>query len=115
MRGVLSWTVPPTQTGPSFVAAAARLVTSKGADVAEQPADVTVTVNEPAAETLIDWVVAPVDHRFPVVEDEVRVIGLPGQTVAGPLIVGVTTPTAALTAKGADAVEQPAAFVTVTV
>jgi hypothetical protein len=50
---------------------------------------VTVTVYEPAAETVIDWVVAPVDQRLPVAEDDVSVIDAPGQNAAGPLMVGV--------------------------
>jgi hypothetical protein len=114
--GVLSWTVPPAQTGPSFVAAAARLVTTCVADVAEQPAGfVTVTVNEPVVETVIDCVVAPVDQRLPVAEDEVSVIGFPGQIVVGPLMVGVVAAGAGATTNGADVAEQPPAFVTVTV
>ena len=107
--------VPPAQTGPLFVATAPRLVTTCGADVAEQPAFVTVTVYVPTTVTVIDWVVAPVDQRFPVVDEEVRVMFLPGHRVAGPLMVGVTAPAFALTAKGADVAEQPAALVTVTV
>jgi hypothetical protein len=98
-----------------FVATAARLVTICGADVAEQPADVTVTVNEPAAATVIDWVVAPVDQRFPVVEEDVSVMFPPGQIVVGPVMVGVTAPVAAATLNAAEVAEQPAAFVTVTV
>jgi hypothetical protein len=116
MKGVLRWRVPPAQTGPSFVAAAARLVTTCGADVAAQPdAFVTFTANVPTVETVIDCVVAPVDQRFPVVDEEVSVICFPGQIVVGPLMVGVTAPAAAATTKGADVAEQPAAFVTVTV
>ena len=37
---------------------------------------------------MIDCVVAPVDQVFPVAEDEVRVIDVPGQKVAGPVMVG---------------------------
>jgi hypothetical protein len=38
---------------------------------------------------VIDWVVAPVDQVFPVAEDEVSVMEVPGQNVAGPLMVGI--------------------------
>jgi hypothetical protein len=116
MRGVLSRRVPPAQTGPSFAAAAARLVTTSGVDAAEQPeAFVAVTVNVPTAVTVIDCVVAPVDQRFPVADDEVRVMFLPGHIVVGPLMVGVTAPAAGPTTKEADVAKQPVAFVTVTV
>jgi len=116
MKGVVSWSVPPAQSGPLFVAAAARLVTMCGAEVAEQPAFVTVTVYEPVVETVIDCVVAPVDHRFPVADEEVRVtVVLPGQNVVPPVIVGVTAPEAGETVNEAEVAEQPAAFVTVTV
>jgi hypothetical protein len=61
-------------------------------------------------------VVAPVDQRLPVAEDDVRVIVLPGQNEAGPLMVGVVaTAGLAVTAKAADVALQPLAFVTVTV
>jgi hypothetical protein len=49
---------------------------------------VTVTVKEPAVETVIDWVVAPVDQRFPVGDDELSVIEEPGQNPGGPVIRG---------------------------
>ena len=90
-------------------------VTANGAEVAEQPvALVTVTVNEPAVETVIDGVTAPVDQRFPVAEDEVKVIVLPAQKELGPLIVGVTTAGFAVTANGMEVAAQPLASVTVT-
>jgi hypothetical protein len=98
------------------VAGAALAVTANAAEVAEQPAAVvTVTVKEPAAETVIDCVVAPVDHTLPVAEDEVRVIVLPGQTVVAPVIVGVGGNGLAATTKAADVALQPLALVTVTV
>ena len=47
------------------VAGIAFAVTTVAAEVALQPlASVTVTVNEPEALTLIDCVVAPVDHEY---------------------------------------------------
>ena len=70
---------------------------------------------EPAAETVIDWVDAPVDQAFPVAEDDVNVSVLPGQKDVGPLIVGVAPAGLAVTANGADVAEQPLASVTVTV
>jgi hypothetical protein len=63
---------------------------------------------------VIDCVVAPVDQRLPVAEEEVRVMVLPGQTKVGPLMVGVAGPLPAVTTKGAEVAEQPAAFVTLT-
>jgi hypothetical protein len=91
-------------------------VTANGAEVAEQPlAFVTVTVNEPAAETVIDCVVAPVDQRFPVADDDVSVIEVPAQNELGPLMVGVGGAGFTVTANGEEEAEQPLAFVTVTV
>jgi hypothetical protein len=74
-------------------------LTTNGAETAEQPlAFVTVTVYEPATETVIDCVVAPVDQRFPVAEEDVRVTVLPAQTNEfPPLIVGVATAGLAVT------------------
>ena len=104
------------EAGPLIVGVtgAALAVTANGAEVAEQPpASVTVTVNVPAADTVIDCVVAPVDQRLPVVEDDVSVIVLPVNTVDGPVMVGVATELA-VTEKAAD-VAEPRALVTVTV
>ena len=64
---------------------------------------------------MIDGVTAPVDQRFPVAEEEVRVIVLPAQKEAGPLMVGVGGAGNAVTTKGADAVEQAPTPLTVTV
>jgi len=50
-----------------------------------------------------------------VADDEVSVICLPGQSVVGPVIVGVVAPEATVTTNGADVAEQPPAFVTRTV
>ena len=88
-------------------------VTTRGAEVAEQPpVSVTVTVYDPAADTVMDWVVAPVDQRFPVAEDDVRVIGLPAATADAPAMVGVATGFAVTTL--ASDVAEPRALVTVT-
>ena len=93
---------------------AAPAVTTNATDVAEQPpASVTVTVYEPAAETVIDGVVSPVDQTLPVVEDDVSVMVLPADTVAGPLMVGVTATLAVTTLANEDA--EPRALVAVTV
>jgi hypothetical protein len=64
--------------------------------------------------TVIDCVVAPVDQRFPVADEDVRVIEVPGQNEAGPVIVGAAGGALAVTAKAAEAAEQPLALVTVT-
>ena len=91
-------------------------VTSLAAEVVWQPfASVTVTVYEPAAETVIDWVVAPVDQRLPVAEEDVSVIDDPAQKADGPLIVGTAAVGLAVTAFAADVAWQPLASVTVTV
>ena len=92
-------------------------LTTNGAELAEQPlASITVTVYDPAADTVIDCVVAPVDHRFPVTDDDVSVTVLPVQTrEPAPLIVGVATAGLAVTTNAADVAEQPLASVTFTV
>jgi hypothetical protein len=103
--------------GPLIVGVAGRgfEVTTCAADVAEQPfAFVTVTEYEPAADTVIDWVIAPVDQRLPVNAEDVRVIVLPAQNELSPLIVGVTGGALAVTTKPAEVAEQPFASVTVT-
>ena len=105
------------EEGPLIVgvAAAGLAATANAAEVAEQPpASVTVTLYEPAVETVIDCVVAPVDQRLPVAADDVRVIEVPGQKLLGPLITGVAGAVFAVTAKAADVAEQPFVSVTVT-
>ena len=65
--------------------------------------------------TVIDWVVAPFDQRFPVELLEVRVTLPPGQNESGPLavITGVGTDERVETATGDDVAEQfPEATVT---
>ena len=106
------------EAGPLIVGVgtAGLVVTAKAADVALQPlAFVTVTVNEPAADTVIDCVVAPVDQRFPVAEEDERVIVPPPQKLAGPLMVGVAGSGFEVTAKATDDALHPLALVTVTV
>jgi hypothetical protein len=61
----------------------------------------------PAVETVIDCVVAPVDQRFPVADDDVSVIVAPAQNAAGPLIVGVAGAGVAVTTNAADVAEPP--------
>jgi hypothetical protein len=98
------------------VGTAGLAVTAKAVDVALQPlALVTVTVNEPAADTVIDGVVAPVDQTLPVAEDDVRVIVTPPQMLAGPVMVGVACAGFAVMTLAAEVAEQPATLVTVTV
>jgi len=90
-------------------------VTTKAAEVAWQPfASVTVTVKEPAAATVMDCVVAPVDQRLPVADEDVSVVVRPAQIEARPLMVGVAGSGLATTANGAEVAEQPSAFVAVT-
>jgi hypothetical protein len=68
----------------------------------------------PAAEIVIDCVVAPVDQRFPLAADDVSVIEPPVQNEVGPLIVGVGGSGLTVTVRGADVAWHPLAFVTVT-
>lgn len=66
-------------------------VTVFDAEVALQPPEVTVTERVQDVVTVIDWVVAPLDQRFPVELLELRTTLPPGQNESGPLalIVGV--------------------------
>ena len=59
--------------------------------------------------------VAPVDQRLPVSDDDVSVIDLPGQNELGPEMAGVAGPAAALTVYGTEVAWQPFASVTLTV
>jgi hypothetical protein len=78
-----------TDEGPLMVGVATVLAeTTLASELAVPRALVTVTVYEPAADTVIDCVVAPVDQRFPDTDDDVSVI-VPEQRVDAPLIVGV--------------------------
>jgi hypothetical protein len=91
---------PQNDAGPVMVgvAGAGLAETTFAADVALHPfASVTVTVKLPAAETVIDGVVAPVDQTLPVAEEEVSVMGTPAQNEAGPVIAGVAGAGFALT------------------
>jgi archaellum component FlaF (FlaF/FlaG flagellin family) len=104
--------LPPLMVG---VAAAGLADTTKGAELAEQPpALVAVTAKVPAADTVIDCVVAPVDQTFPVADEDVSVMLEPGQNAEGPVMVGVVCAGLAVTTNAADAAEQPPASVTVT-
>lgn len=66
---------------------------------------------------MIDCVVAPVDQRLPLAEEEVKVTEPPAQKVVGPpaVIVGVAGFAFTVTTVAADVAEQPEPFVTVTV
>lgn len=93
-------------------------VTTVAAEVAEQPDPfVTVTVNDPEVLTVIDCEVAPLDQRFPLADEEVRVTEPPVQKVVGPPaeIVGVGGFAFTVTTVAADVAEHPEPFVTVTV
>ena len=98
------------------VVSAGVAATANGSEVAEQPlASVTLTESEPAAVTVIDCVVAPVDQRLPVTDDDVSVIVLPAQNELGPVMVGVAGRGLTVTAKAAEVAGQPLALVAVTV
>lgn len=98
-------TDPPSQNvvGPLAVIVGAvaigTTVTTVATDVAEQPPVPLVTVYDPEVVTVIDCVVAPFDHVFPVGAEEVNVTEPPEQKVKGPLaemvgtIPGVTVTT----------------------
>ena len=93
-------------------------VTVVPADVADvQPAVVTATVYVPAVETVIDCVVAPVDHTFPLAEDEVNTTDPPAQNVVEPpaLMVGVAGIGFTVTVVPADVPDVQPAVVTATV
>ena len=91
-------TFPPAQkvveppaliVGVAGIGLTVTVVPRDEADV--QPAVVTATVYVPAVETVIDCVVAPVDHTFPLAEDDVKTTDPPAQKVVElpALIVGV--------------------------
>jgi ABC-type glycerol-3-phosphate transport system substrate-binding protein len=64
---------------------------------------------------VIDCVVAPVDQRLPLADEDVSVIVLPAQKADGPLIVGVGGSGLTVTAKAVEVAEQASALETVTV
>ena len=64
---------------------------------------------------MIDGVVAPVDQRFPVAEDDVSVMLDPAQKADGPVIVGVAGAGFEETSFAAEVVWHPFTSVTVTV
>src|SRR5258708_2929341 len=116
----VSVTEPPAQNvvGPPAVIVAVGLaltVTTVGADVALQPAaSVPVPRWWPAALTVIDEVVAPLDQRYEEPADAVSVTEPPAQNVVGPPAVIVAVGLAlTVTAVGAEVALQPAPFVTV--
>src|SRR5512140_814109 len=112
--------VEPAQKadGPLIVgtAGAGFAVTTLARDVgAEARRAGTETRSRRSAEHEIDCVVAPVDQRFPVADEEVRVIVDPAQKDDGPLIVGTAGAGFAVTTLARDVAVQPFASVTVTV
>ena len=115
-------TLPPEQkvVGPPAeivgIAGNGFTVTVVPTEVAVHVPLLTVTVYVPAAETVIDCVVAPVDHVFPVAEEDVNVTLPPEQKVVGPPaeIVGVAGAGFTVTAVPADvALHVPLLTVTV--
>src|SRR5436305_1343932 len=92
----VSVTEPPAQNvvAPAAVidgVAAVAVVTSTGADAAEQPALVTVTEYEPGWLTAIDCVVAPLDQLQLLPLAAVSVTLWPGQSAVGPEAVTVVS------------------------
>jgi hypothetical protein len=90
-------------------------VPAEDADV--QPPLVTLTVYVPAVETVIDWVVAPLDQVLPLAEDDVNVTDPPVQNAVGPpaVIVGVDGKEFTVTTVPADEVDVQPPLVTLTV
>ena len=117
----VSVTAPPAQNvvGPDAVIDAVGsefTVTLVADDVALQPfASVTVTLYEPAAETVIDRVVAPFDHAYEAPAEAVSVTEPPAQNVVGPdAVIDAAGGAFTVTFVGADVALQPFAFVTLT-
>jgi hypothetical protein len=112
-------TLPPVQkvTGPlaEIVGALGKgftvMVDEAVEDVQPFPS-VTLTVYVPAALTVMDCVVAPVLHVFPVALDDVSVILFPAQKVVGPLAetTGVLGNVFTVTVVLAEVALQPAAL-----
>jgi hypothetical protein len=100
------------------VAGNAVTVTVVPAELAEvQPPLVTFTVYVPDADTVMDCVVAPVDHVFPVADEDVNTTLPPAQKVNGPPaeIVGVVGNGFTVTVVPADATDVQPPVVRVTV
>ena len=117
-------TLPPEQNvnGPPAlivgVAGNGFTVTVVPAEVADvQPPLVTETVYVPDVETVMDCVVAPVDHKLPLADEEVKTTLPPAQNVNGPpaLIVGVAGNGFTVTVVPADVAEVQPPLVTETV
>ena len=51
---------------------------------------------------MIDGVVAPVDQRFPLAEEDVSVVLPPEQNAVAPLMIGVVGSAFAVTTNGAE-------------
>ena len=70
----------------------------------------------PAVVTVIDWVVSPVDHKFPLEAEEVNTTDPPAQNVVGPpaVITGTEGIGLTVTVVGADVDVQPKPLLTVT-
>lgn len=117
----VSVTLPPEQkvVGPAGVIEAAGGVltlTTVGADVAVQPASVTLTVSVSVAEITTDCVVAPFDHSQEVPLIAVSVTLPPVQKVVGPEATTVGSGGAVtVTAIGVEVALQPLESVMVTV
>jgi hypothetical protein len=123
LAGAVSVTLAPGQRAVeplgvmTGTAGSGLTVTAVAALVALQPLALpTVTLYEPDALTAMDCVVAPVDHRYDALAGAVSVTEPPAQNVVGPLGVMAGVAGLALTVTPVDAlvVEQPFAFVTVT-
>lgn len=91
-------------------AGAASIETTFGVETAEQFAlPYMRTVYDPAADTMMERVVAPLDHAYEVPGVEVSVSKVPGHMLKEPLavITGTTGAAIALTTIAAEVAEQP--------
>jgi hypothetical protein len=92
------------------------LITDPEDAIDEHPPVVALTVYVPAVETVIDCVVAPVDHRFPVEEEDVNTTEPPAQNeVELPaVIVGADGAGLTVTAVPAELADEQPVCVTAT-
>ena len=107
--------LPALMVGVAGIGFTVTVVPADASDV--QPPVVLVTVYVPEVVTVIVCVVAPVDHVFPVADEEVKTTLPPAQKVSGPPaeIVGAAGSAFTVTVVPADVADVQPAVVTATV
>lgn len=97
--------VPPTVNAATGSGFAVVVIEADSSDV--QPFSVVFTVKVPAPETVMVWVVSPVDQLFPAAALELRVIELPSQMVVDPegVITGAAGTVFTITVVAAEGAE----------